>query len=155
MAEPVSPDPTPELLRTIDAPCDDFERAWRDGRRPDPADYLGRVAESLRPLLRDELVRTELEWRFRRGERPTAEEYAERFPDRAAELGGWLAEARSAADAVAADGNAASTGSFEAATPPPAAGDPYVTRSSEARDGPGADPPPFGVLGEYDLLEQL
>src|SRR5258708_36928023 len=69
---------SPQRLRAIDPPCDAFERAWQQGRRPALEHYLGEVDEPLSPLLVSELIRIELEWRCRHGEAPSSAEYAGR-----------------------------------------------------------------------------
>ncbi len=76
------PPPAPWLSRA----CEHFERAWRAGQRPRPEDHLGDLTEPERSLLLRELLRRELAFRHGDGERPTADEYARRFPD----LGPWL-----------------------------------------------------------------
>src|SRR5205085_9717070 len=95
--------PSPEALRTpavparllleIDQVCEDFEHAWLAGQSPRIEDYLPRMHENTRPLLREELVRIELEWRFRRDDTPSAEDYLPRFPELMSQLGDWLRQA--------------------------------------------------------------
>jgi WD40 repeat protein/tRNA A-37 threonylcarbamoyl transferase component Bud32 len=61
----------------IDAACCSFEAAWKNGPRIE--DYLAAAEEAERgPLLR-ELLKVELH--YRRGERPSAEDYRRRFPE--------------------------------------------------------------------------
>jgi serine/threonine protein kinase len=61
-----------------------FAAAWREGRRPQIERYLENTAEPDSLWLLPELLRIDLEERERRGERPTAEEYQQRFPAHAA-----------------------------------------------------------------------
>jgi eukaryotic-like serine/threonine-protein kinase len=68
-------------VEQIDGLCDRFEAEWRAGRRPLIEDYLGRVAERVRPHLLPELLRVDLEYRYAQGESPGGEEYRKRFPD--------------------------------------------------------------------------
>jgi hypothetical protein len=132
-----SPRTAPQL-RLLDAPCDDFDRAWQTGRRPDPAGYLDRVEVVLRPQLLQELLRIELEWRCRLGERPAAKEYAGRYPACAGQIANGLPQ-RSTPGAI-----------------------PRVCRADRAIApchrviAPSTAPaPPLRSLGEYDLLERL
>jgi hypothetical protein len=64
-------------LQYIDAACDQFEAAWRAGRRPELASYLADAPARIRaPLLRD-LLGLDLEYRRRRGEFPDVRSYQE------------------------------------------------------------------------------
>ncbi|HWE36491.1 MAG TPA: tetratricopeptide repeat protein [Isosphaeraceae bacterium] len=67
--------------RRIDAACDAFEDAWRDGGRPDPADFLAGAPTTTRGRLFRELLALDLEYRLAAGERPDAASYRERFPE--------------------------------------------------------------------------
>jgi serine/threonine protein kinase len=66
----------------IDAVCRSFEAAWQaaaaGGTRPRIEEYLGATAPPEREALLAELLKVELH--YRRGERPTADEYRRRFP---------------------------------------------------------------------------
>jgi serine/threonine protein kinase len=133
----------PQRLRSVDAACDAFELALCQDRPARIEDHVGAVPEDLRPVLLSELIRIELEWRCRAGQRPAAAEYDTRFPSCAGRVEAWLAEARASArlmaetqggDTAASDPSA--TGTFD--TVPPAA--PAV---------------PPRRLGEYELLEPL
>jgi serine/threonine protein kinase len=71
------------LERIVDA-CDRFEAAWRQGARPRIEDF---VEDCTDPELSERvrrLLELELELRRDRGEDPTSDEYAGRFPDHAA-----------------------------------------------------------------------
>jgi WD40 repeat protein/tRNA A-37 threonylcarbamoyl transferase component Bud32 len=81
--------PTP-TARQIDHVCDRFEDAWLAGRCPRIEEYLGEVPEPDRPALWRELMALDLDYRRRRGERPAAEDYAERFPEYRTLLGSLL-----------------------------------------------------------------
>jgi hypothetical protein len=65
----------------VDAACDRFEAAWRAGDAPRIEDCLSGADEGDRPALLGELVALERELRRRRGERPEAQEYHDRFPE--------------------------------------------------------------------------
>jgi serine/threonine-protein kinase len=79
--EDTSPAPSPDELGRLDAVCDRFEDAWREGRRPRIEDDLHAVPPPARSgLLRDLLV-LELAYRRRTGERPSPHDYHARFPD--------------------------------------------------------------------------
>jgi serine/threonine protein kinase len=135
----------------IDAACDGFEQVWRKGDRPAIEDHLGSVTATLRLLLLEELVRIELEWRFRTGDSPRLAEYSSRYPAYAPSLDAWLAEASASARLAGS--------SDERDTPgrnmPPTLS---LDRGS-ASDVPGAPPAQpasvLRVLGEYELLEKL
>jgi WD40 repeat protein/serine/threonine protein kinase len=65
----------------IDTAAQWFERAWKQGPRPRIEDFLAKVAAPQRPALFRELLRIELELRWRAGEEPAAEEYRRRFSE--------------------------------------------------------------------------
>jgi tetratricopeptide (TPR) repeat protein/predicted Ser/Thr protein kinase len=68
-------------LQQIDAVCDRFEVAWRNGRRPDMAEFLAEVPASVRAQCFRDLLSLDLEYRRRLGEQPDARMYCDRFPD--------------------------------------------------------------------------
>ena len=80
----------------IDAVCQLFEAAWQTvthgSSRPTIEAYLNTAAESERAALLRELLKLELDYRKRRGERPTPEEYRSRFPEHSELLGPLLKE---------------------------------------------------------------
>ena len=67
----------------MDEACDRFEADWRAGQAPRIEDYLDAAAEADRAALLGELVALERELRRRRGDRPGAQEYLDRFPGHA------------------------------------------------------------------------
>jgi serine/threonine protein kinase len=144
MPSPYDTSLPPELTRTIDPVCDAFEVAWKRGQWPVIEEHLGRVVEAVRPLLLEELVRTELEWRYLLGEQPAAEEYTSRFPACAASLPGWLAEARASAEQLRA--------SEPTGTESPGSSGTGTFDPSQSPAGEEAVPK---VLGEYELLGPL
>src|SRR5262245_7243866 len=82
MREPTQPDSLSDERR-IDALCDRFEAEWRTQGQPSLESYLATAAEPLRPALLRELLRLELDYRTRCGDRPSAEEYRLRLPEHA------------------------------------------------------------------------
>jgi eukaryotic-like serine/threonine-protein kinase len=58
-----------------------FEAAWRAGQQPKIEQYLANSVASESSLLLPELVMVELALRRQSGEKPTPQEYRERFPD--------------------------------------------------------------------------
>src|SRR4051794_13475654 len=68
-------DLAPELVERLDDTCDRFEAEWKAGRRPKIKDHLSDAAETERATWLRELLALELDWRRRRGERPTPWEY--------------------------------------------------------------------------------
>jgi serine/threonine-protein kinase len=75
----------PGLLLQIDAVCQRFEDAWQaaSGGGPSPRveEYLAGSDGALRRELLRQLVLLEVEYRRRRGEQPSADEYHARFPE--------------------------------------------------------------------------
>jgi serine/threonine-protein kinase len=64
----------------IDAICDRFETAWRNGARPPIEPFLAQVPAEERPALLRALVLRDVAHRSRSGEQPRIEEYRARFP---------------------------------------------------------------------------
>ena len=149
MTNPVHEGLPPQLLRTVDPICDAFELALKEGRRPVIEAHLDSVVETVRPLLLVELIRTELEWRYRLGETPTAAEYRQRFPACASTVDHWLTEARTEAELLA--------GCRASDTDGPAFPRTSTFQGVQVPTVPA--PPPAGtlppLLGEYELLEKL
>src|SRR5439155_8321765 len=58
-----------------------FERAWQEGESVDLRHFLPPVGDPLRLRALKELVLSEMEIRWRRGERAVVEEYLTRFPE--------------------------------------------------------------------------
>jgi serine/threonine protein kinase len=66
----------------IDSLSTAFENVCRSNLAPDFGEYLSQLAEpALRPLLLRELLKVEIAWRRKRGERVTLDEYVCRLPD--------------------------------------------------------------------------
>jgi serine/threonine protein kinase len=135
--------PPPERLRALDAVCDAFEALWKKGSRPVIEEILGRIDEDLRPMLQQELIRTEVEWRCRLGEEPSAEEYRTRFPVRDDDLDGWITEARRSG--VLLSGSLASETASQG----------YLSPATGASGTSASGVAPPRTLGEYDLLDRL
>jgi WD40 repeat protein/tRNA A-37 threonylcarbamoyl transferase component Bud32 len=72
-----------ERLR-LDQVCLAFEAAWKSAAEPRVEQYLADVAEPERSALLRELLLLDVDYRHRRGEGPTPEEYRDRFPQDAA-----------------------------------------------------------------------
>jgi len=64
----------------IDAVCNEFEAAWRDGAQPRLEDYLMRVPDDLREELFAELLMCEVQLLGTDGRHPEPKNYLERFP---------------------------------------------------------------------------
>ncbi|MEW4528361.1 serine/threonine-protein kinase [Maioricimonas sp. JC845] len=70
------------VLERIDDLCADFERQWQTGDPPAIESVLtGELAPSERDALLAELIVLDVDYRRRRGETPTQQEYLDRFPD--------------------------------------------------------------------------
>src|SRR5262245_54868469 len=67
----------------LDRACDAFEEAWKTGQCPSIQQVLEEAPAggALRTQLLRELLRLELSYRRKRGERPTREEYRDLFPN--------------------------------------------------------------------------
>jgi len=74
--------------------CDRFEKAWRAGERPVVDAACLEAPEHERLDLLRELVGIEIELRLTAGERPTPEEYRDRFPALAMSIPEFFEEAR-------------------------------------------------------------
>jgi serine/threonine-protein kinase len=112
----------------IDRLCDQFEAVWKSQQVPRIEDYLGQVALSARPALLRELLVLELDYRGRRGEQPTAEEYRVRFPDLVSVLEAvFEAGRRHAAPDAPADGRSPPD---SPAAPSPTPADPNATQTA-------------------------
>ena len=68
-----------ETQTWIDRTATLFDQATREGQRPRIEDFLMGVTEPRRSQLLEELLRVEVEYRRKAGEKPTAGEYAKRF----------------------------------------------------------------------------
>jgi hypothetical protein len=71
--------PLADLIR-IDAACDRFEAAWREGEAPELLAFLAGTEGPARGGLLRELLALDLGYRLQRGERPDADAYRARFP---------------------------------------------------------------------------
>lgn len=71
-----------EALERIDDLCADFERKWQSDERPTiESVFVGDVASEERAVLLAELIVLDVDYRRRRGETPTKQEYLDRFPE--------------------------------------------------------------------------
>ena len=105
-----------EALERIDRACGAFERAWHAGGAPPRIeDRLGDVPEPERESLLRELVRLDLDYRRRRGERPRPAEYRARFPGYERGIAGAFRE--EAAAAMSSDNAAGAAGPESDVTP--------------------------------------
>src|SRR4051794_3102129 len=70
----------------VDECCDALEQAWRNGQRPNIADFIRPVDASYRNKLFGELLLADLECRRSRGEQPSPNEYLREFPQFATQI---------------------------------------------------------------------
>jgi hypothetical protein len=78
-----TPNPDESLNHQVDAICARFEDAWLSGSAPKIEDFLTELAGDTDTALLLELIVLDVHHRTKRGESPTPEEYAERFPEQA------------------------------------------------------------------------
>jgi WD40 repeat protein/serine/threonine protein kinase len=82
----------------VDRICDRFEAAWLAGERPRIEEFVRDVPEPEGSTLLRELLRLELHYRTQAGEKPTPEEYQQRFPEQSEQIRSILHEGLVAAD---------------------------------------------------------
>jgi serine/threonine protein kinase/tetratricopeptide (TPR) repeat protein len=70
-------------LLSIDRQCDEFERNWLNGQRPRIEDVLAQLPADSQAIAFRELLAIELDVRRQKGEEASADEYRQRFPNRA------------------------------------------------------------------------
>jgi serine/threonine protein kinase/formylglycine-generating enzyme required for sulfatase activity len=80
---------SPSEWRELQFVLSRFERAWQGSGRADLGDFLAGHGPRLGPVVFLELVKSELEIRWRRGERPLVEEYLRHYPALGADPGLW------------------------------------------------------------------
>jgi serine/threonine-protein kinase len=84
MTAPAGPAPDaspPSLTARVDGVCNQFEAAWKDGRRPRIEDFLGRWDGPERSALLRELLALDAYYRRAAGEACRPEDYQTRFPE--------------------------------------------------------------------------
>jgi serine/threonine-protein kinase len=86
------------MAQRVDAVCNRFEKAWKEGRRPAIEDFLADTPEPERTALLRELVPLDADYRRRHGEEPQPHDYHARFPTLDPH---WLAQALAAPAAPA------------------------------------------------------
>jgi len=72
---------SPEQLELIDSIADEFETAWKSGRRPQIAAFVGDLRGSVRVAALQELVRLDMDYRQAAGEKPVMETYLLAYPE--------------------------------------------------------------------------
>ncbi len=70
-----------KVLREIDGVCTDFEDRLRHGGSPDIVELTSIASSDVRLKLLRELLAIEMEFRAKRGDTPSLDEYRRRFPD--------------------------------------------------------------------------
>ena len=77
--------PSGSLPHSLDGPvarlCQEFETAWRTGQQPKLETFLSSLPEADRFVLIRDLLRIDLQFRFRANESPNPAEYRSRFPN--------------------------------------------------------------------------
>jgi hypothetical protein len=83
---------SPAEGRLVEKLCSRFEAGWQRGKRPRLENYRQDISETIWPVLFRELLALEVTYRLRNGERPTAADYAARFPSLQTRIASLLAE---------------------------------------------------------------
>jgi serine/threonine protein kinase/WD40 repeat protein len=83
MSEPdgKTDDPTPIDLEWIDQVADRFEAAWKSSTAPKIADFLEAATGERRRRLLHELVKMDMEWRWRNDDQKSIQDYIAQFPE--------------------------------------------------------------------------
>ena len=68
-----------DVARELDAICDEFESAWKDGIQPDIDSYLGRTSMHHQHSLLVELINVDVHYRRLQGESAEPDDYGDRF----------------------------------------------------------------------------
>ncbi len=143
-------------LHQLDALCDRFEQALALDAETRIEDFVADVPESQQRLLVLELAQLQVERRHARGQVPTAEEYARRFPQWAEDLRSLVIQTIEDFDraaAVAAETETVHQSSLsDTWTGKIAPRESWADEWRESTSGrPLADFPADGVLGHYQL----
>ncbi|MCA9041293.1 MAG: protein kinase [Planctomycetaceae bacterium] len=69
-----------QMMVLVNKLCNHFEKSWQANKSPKLEAYLQKVPENIRPILLEELVPIEMDYRERRGERLDIHELLSRFP---------------------------------------------------------------------------
>jgi eukaryotic-like serine/threonine-protein kinase len=138
-------------LELVVEACTRFEDEWLAGRRPLLEDLLGQTPEPLRPALLRDLLRLDLHYRRKGGERPTPEEYRRRLPGYAAVIDATFAGSPEAP--APANGTAPDTPPMPPTEGPPAAPSPVGTTAPDARSATDATAATGGEVPPLELSE--
>jgi len=72
-----------EIVSLVDDACDRFENEWKKDQSPRIETFLAEVSEQAQQPLLQELILLEFALRRKRGDKPTIEDYQDRFADHA------------------------------------------------------------------------
>lgn len=72
---------SPEAIREVEVLCAAFESAWQEGRTPQIKEFLGRGQHASSSTVFFELVKLDLYYRERSGDRPALADYETAFPE--------------------------------------------------------------------------
>lgn len=123
----------------FDRICDDFERAWIDGRRPSVEEFLSRVDAVEHGDLLAELLPLEMHHRRRLGETIVLEDYCRKYPQLPS---AWLEQAL--ADSA---GRARKSGSHGSDAP--------TIDAAPERDAERLQPAKLRYFGDYELERMI
>src|SRR6266849_193910 len=112
------------LDKRVNQACDRFEAAWKEGQRPRIEEYLADVPEPDRAEFLREILRLKIELRSKGGDKPTSEEYEQRFPEHVELIRSVFAEPPDLDKEVPSSGNGEPSTIDD--TPPPAESAPAV-----------------------------
>src|SRR5262249_39172741 len=110
---------SPDEALLVDKLCTRFEDAWQRGERPRLEDYRTEVPEAVWPVLFRGLRAWDVESGSRAGERPTLEEYAQRFSPRELRIASLLVDPLTVADSAGTQTHAPAAPPATPVSPPP------------------------------------
>jgi serine/threonine protein kinase len=132
----------------VDRACDRFEKAWQSGQPPALKSIVEDLDTPVGKFMLYELLKVELAYRVRRGERPTAEEYQALFPNHANVI---AAAFRPAVTRAVPDPNRDEFSSATAVTNSPLA----VSTRSPGGDLTGSSENAWPRIPGYEIVSEL
>jgi len=144
-----------EQARRINRACEEFERRFRDGKRPRIECEVERAQPDDQAALFEELLILELELRREGAKSPNPDEYVARFPERQAAVAAVFAQTATASVAKPTAGLPPATPDASPILPtsPPSAAE-AKTINLIPTDA-SQEIALIGAIGDYDLIEEI